>query len=64
VGRYVFGDFSSQRIWHIAGDTQPTMQITGGFASGLSISSFGEGVDGELYVVNYFGGQLYRLTGS
>jgi len=63
AGRYVFGDFVSGRIWHIAGDTQPTAQITGGFASGLNISSFGEGNDGELYVVHY-GGQLYRLTGS
>jgi glucose/arabinose dehydrogenase len=63
AGRYVFGDFVSGRIWHIAGDTQPTAQITGGFASGLSISSFGEGNDGEIYVVHY-GGQFYRLTGS
>jgi hypothetical protein len=29
----------------------------------LSIASFGEGNDGELYVVDY-GGLLYRLTGS
>jgi hypothetical protein len=62
AGRYVFGDFVSGRVWHIAGDTQPTAQVTGGFASGLSISSFGEGNDGELYIVHY-GGQLYRLTG-
>ena len=62
-GRYVFGDFISKRIWNTAATTTgPTRQITGGFASGLSISSFGEGVDGELYVVHY-GGQLYRLTG-
>jgi len=62
-GRYVFGDFITGRIWHIAGNTAPTAQITGGLVSGLNISSFGEGVDGELYVVHY-GGQLYRLTGS
>jgi len=61
AGRYVFGDFTSRRIWHIAGDTQPTAQISGGFDSGLNIASFGEGNDGELYVVHY-GGQLYRLT--
>ena len=62
-GRYVFGDFTSGRIWHIAGDTQPTVRVTDGFDSGLNISSFGEGNDGELYLVHY-GGQLYRLTGS
>jgi len=63
AGRYVFGDFVTGRIWHIAGDTAPTVQMSGGFASGLSIASFGEGNDGALYVVHY-GGQLYRPTGS
>jgi glucose/arabinose dehydrogenase len=62
-GRYVFGDFTTGRIWHIAGDTPPTAIVAAGFDTGLNISSFGEGSDGELYVVHY-GGQLYRLTGS
>ena len=60
VGRYVFGDFVSGRIWHIARDTAPTLTLTSGFDSNLSISSFGQGADGELYVVNY-GGTLHRL---
>jgi glucose/arabinose dehydrogenase len=63
AGRYVFGDFGSGRIWHIAGDTAATLTVTGGFESDLSISSFGQGSDGELYVVDY-GGQLYRITGA
>ena len=63
AGRYVFGDFSSRQIWHIAGDTQPTAQISGGFDSGLNIASFGEGNDGELYVVHYVG-TLHLLTGN
>ena len=61
-GRYVFGDFVSGRLWHIAGDTRPTARVTGGVPSGLNISSFGEGNDGELYAVHY-GGELYRLRG-
>ncbi|HEU4645510.1 MAG TPA: hypothetical protein VFS80_08085, partial [Burkholderiales bacterium] len=61
-GRYVFGDFITGTLWHIASDSQPTLRITGGSPTGLNISSFGEGVDGELYVVHY-GGQLYRLIG-
>jgi len=63
AGRYVFGDFVSGRIWHIAGNTSPTVQVTGGLASGLSISSFAQDNDGELYVVDH-GGQLYRLAGT
>jgi uncharacterized repeat protein (TIGR03806 family) len=60
LGRYVFGDFASGRIWHIARDTPPTLTVTAGFDSGLSIASFGQGIDGELYIVHY-GGMLYRL---
>jgi len=60
AGRYVFGDFVTGRIWHIARDTQPTLSVSAGFDSGLSIASFGQGIDGELYVVNY-SGSLHRL---
>ncbi len=64
AGRYVFGDFGSGRIFHIAGNTPPTAQITGGLDTPLNISSFAEDIDGELYVVQYTGGLLYRLTGT
>ncbi len=65
AGRYLFGDFGSGRIWSIANDTQPTLTITtsGSLESGLSISSFGEGNDGELYVVHY-GGTLHRVVSN
>jgi glucose/arabinose dehydrogenase len=62
AGRYVFGDFGSTQIWHIDANTPPTMQMAGGINSMLSIASFAEDNDGELYVVHY-GGQLYRLIG-
>ncbi len=60
VGRYVFGDFVSGRIFNIDAATEPTVTLGTGFQSGLNISSFGEGMDGELYVVHY-GGELYRI---
>jgi uncharacterized repeat protein (TIGR03806 family) len=60
VGRYVFGDFVTGRIWHIARDTVPTLSVTTGFDSGLSIASFGQDNDGELYIVHY-AGTLHRL---
>jgi uncharacterized repeat protein (TIGR03806 family) len=63
VGRYVFADFFTGRIWDIPNDTQPTMTVTGGLESGLNISSFGEGNDGELYAVN-IRGDLHRITGA
>ena len=61
VGRYVFGDFITGRIFNIAESTQPTLTVTDGLESGLSISSFGEDNDGELYIVDY-GGELYRIS--
>ncbi|HRX88167.1 MAG TPA: PQQ-dependent sugar dehydrogenase, partial [Steroidobacteraceae bacterium] len=62
IGRYVFGDFATGRIWHVARDTPPTLTITdNGLATNLNIASFAEGVDGELYVVHH-GGTLHRLT--
>jgi uncharacterized repeat protein (TIGR03806 family) len=63
VGRYIFGDFGSGRIWDIPNDTQPTMTMTGGLDSGLLISSFGEGNDGEVYVVS-IRGDLNRVTAA
>jgi glucose/arabinose dehydrogenase len=60
VGRYVFGDFGSGRIWHIARDTAPTLTVTAGLSTGLSISSFAQDAAGEIYVV-HFGGTLHRL---
>ncbi len=66
VGRYVFADFGSGRIWHIANDTPPTMTMTsaGSLDTNLNISSFGQGNDGELYVLNHANGQIHRITGS
>lgn len=60
AGRFVFGDFGSGRIWHVARDATPTQQFTTGFDSGLSIASFAQDAAGEIYVVN-FGGTLHRL---
>ncbi|HUP83930.1 MAG TPA: PQQ-dependent sugar dehydrogenase [Candidatus Limnocylindria bacterium] len=62
-GDYIFGDFCSGKMWVIPstfsnGDTLPAPDDTG-----YSISSFGEGFDGKLYMVD-LGGAIYRLTDS
>jgi uncharacterized repeat protein (TIGR03806 family) len=65
VGRYVFGDFSMGYIWNIARNTTPTQQLTASTAFGTphGISSFGEGVDKELYYLDYYGG-MYKIVPS
>jgi uncharacterized repeat protein (TIGR03806 family) len=62
TGRYLFADFVSGRIWAWLPEraTQPR-QPTQLLDTELAISSFGEGHDGELYVVDY-GGPLYRIV--
>jgi uncharacterized repeat protein (TIGR03806 family) len=64
VGRYVFGDFGSGSIWHIARNTAPTLQITdAGLATGRNISSFGQDVNGEIFFVDYSGG-MYQIVNA
>jgi len=63
-GWYVFGDFCSGRIWRVnaggAARQAPSLLRD----TDLSISAFGEDEAGELYVADYAGGGIYRVTGS
>jgi uncharacterized repeat protein (TIGR03806 family) len=61
VGRYVFGDFGSGRVFALIPNASSQLQVVEILASGRSISSFGQGNDGELYIVDYSGG-LYKLV--
>ncbi len=63
VGRYVFGDFASGNLWHIARDVTPTVTLdsSSATATGLSIASFAQDADGELYIV-HLGGTLHRIV--
>ena len=69
-GRYLFADFVTGMIASLTPDAGGTYSITqhvppGGAPSGapgqLSISTFAEDNDGELYVVDFVSGHIYRL---
>ncbi len=60
AGRYIFADFISGTLFSIPADQQPTLRVSAGSPTNLSISSFGESVGGEIFVVDYQGG-LYRV---
>ncbi len=64
TGGYLFGDYCSGRIWALdaagADRQDPALLLE----SGLSISSFGEDDDGELYVTDLGEGALYRLAAT
>jgi glucose/arabinose dehydrogenase len=61
AGRYFFGDNCSGTVWDVtaAGPASQSPQLL--LSSGLHITGWGQGADGELYVVASDGG-LYHLT--
>lgn len=69
-GQYVFGDFITGRVWAVDADGPRTfasaVEITalldagGGGALG-NIASFGEGANGELFIVDY-GGKVVQVV--
>jgi len=57
AGAYIFGDFGSGTIWELT-QSGGSWTRTKLLSSGKNISSFGEDVAGELYVVDYAGNVL------
>ena len=60
-GVYIFGDWCSGRIFTLDVDGE-TMTPRNVLESGLQVSSFGEDEAGEVYVVDFAGGGLYRVV--
>jgi glucose/arabinose dehydrogenase len=52
AGRYLFADFCSGRIWSISRTVKAPAHRALFLDTGLNITSFGEGEDGELYVTS------------
>ena len=61
VGRYFFGDYCSGKIWDLAADGPDSQTPQLLLRSGLRITGWGEGHDGNLYVVSETTGRLYRM---
>jgi glucose/arabinose dehydrogenase len=60
-GVYVFGDWCSGRIFTLDVDGETITPKTV-LESGLQVSSFGEDEAGEVYLVDFAGGGLYRIV--
>lgn len=61
VGTYFFADFVDGRIWGLA-RTAEGVRTRLLLDTDYSIASFGEDDEGELYVVDFAGGAVYRLV--
>jgi len=62
-GVYLFGDYCSGLLWGTARDADGVWQTAEPVETGLNISSFGQGPDGELYVVD-LNGAIYQLVAA
>ncbi len=60
-GTYLYGDWCRGTIWSLKRDPSGTWLSEGLLSSGLSITTFGQANDGEIYVGDYKGG-VYQLT--
>jgi len=56
-GAYIYGDYSSGRVWARPTLAGPSIEI----ASVSNPSSFGEGADGELYAISPFAGAIFKF---
>jgi hypothetical protein len=61
VGSFLFADFQSGRVWRVAHDAMGAASAQQIASSGINVSTFGEGVDGEVYVVNHGDGRVDRV---
>jgi uncharacterized repeat protein (TIGR03806 family) len=61
-GAYVYGDFDSGRIWSFRYDGKAVSEHQELYDSSLRIVAWGEDHKGELYLVDWMGGQIWQLV--
>jgi len=64
AGVYFFGDFCTGNIWGLRQTSSGEWQMALLLETDLTIASFGEDSAGEMYVVDYNSGTVYRLASS
>ena len=62
AGSYLFGDFGAGKIWRLTQDSTGAWQRVLLLSGGPNLSSFGRDATGELYVVDYPGGAILKVT--
>jgi glucose/arabinose dehydrogenase len=62
-GTYLYGDYCSGRVWGLRRSAEGGWLNGPLFETGASISAFGEGADGRVYLLDY-AGTIYRLAAA
>lgn len=60
VGKYLFADYCRGFLWIAEPSGQESWEVSDPIETGLLVTSFAEGPDGELYIVGQEGG-IYRI---
>ena len=61
-GNYFFADYCSSQMWRLFPDGNGGYDMALLSRPGFFISSFGEDVNGEVYLANQVGGEIYKLV--
>ncbi len=64
VGWYVFGDFITGRVFAFRQDATAGVTPEELLATSFSIVSFAEGIDGELYILDYGVGTIHKVESA
>ncbi|HXG11970.1 MAG TPA: PQQ-dependent sugar dehydrogenase, partial [Gemmataceae bacterium] len=62
VGRYIFGDWETRRIWAAHFDDGKLVSLVELTEPTVRVIAFGEDRDGELYILDYDDGTIYQLA--
>jgi uncharacterized repeat protein (TIGR03806 family) len=62
TGMYVYGDYDTGRVWAFRHDGKKVSEHGQLLGSSIRIVAFGEDNNGELFLVDWMGGQIHRLV--
>ncbi|MFO0844859.1 MAG: PQQ-dependent sugar dehydrogenase [Gemmataceae bacterium] len=62
AGAYIYGDFDTGQVWALRYDGKKVTRHEQLYDSSLRIVCFGQDHEGEVYAVDWVGGQLHRLV--
>lgn len=61
---YLFSDYCSGRVWASYRDSNMQWNTTEFLQTGFQVSSFGEDENGEVYIIDYGSGTIYRIDAN
>lgn len=61
-GTYFFSDYCTGRLWGLRKKSDDSWEWAEFLETGLSVSSFGEDEAGEMYIIDFGKGDIYRLA--